>query len=1091
MKKLKLPFYGSAPGLCSNLKHSIWISSALLLISNATLANHPFSIAHPIAIDFAKTKQEKPIRGKVLDAATGQPLIGVTIKVLGKTNATSSDDMGNFEIKASANDILEVSYIGYLKSETTILASTNTVEISLKADQGNLEEVVVTGYGTQRKKDLTGSVAVVDVNQLKSQPTASAVEALQGRATGVQIVTDGAPGATPQVKIRGFSTINNNEPLYIIDGVPFEGKLSWLNNNDIESMQVLKDASAASIYGARANNGVIIITTKSGKTGKTQIGFDAYYGIQVPNSSRFPKMLNPQQALDIENQVYGRNNTLPDYLVAGDKIGHNITDADVDMSKYNYDAKSRADFYQITKANKAGTDWFKELSQNAPTQSYQLSATGGTEDAKYAMSAGYLGQKGAIIHTGFEKFNIRANTSFSAFNNKLRFGENLQYSFTKGHGIGVNTNVAGDYMGDGSALGFAYRIHNIVPVYDEGGNFAGTLGGQYGNGENPVAMAYRAKDNVNKNNFFFGNAFSEVDILDGLMFRTNFGLKYENFNGLSYRYPNPEFTEGNFSNSMSEYFGYSTEWTWTNTLNYRKKIADHSFNVLLGTEAISNRYRQLDGSGRDFFSMSSLDYLYLDAAGGSKTSGSDGSVGSMFSLFGKLDYSFKDRYLLSATVRRDGSSNFGPNNLYGVFPGISGAWRLSEEDFLKESTWLNDLKIRAGYGVNGNQRIPSDQYLRRFASELNSSSYPINGTVLTGMWLSDYDNPNVKWEQVAAVNLGVDFSILQGDIDGSVDWYNKKTTDMLYRLPLPAIAGGRANSPFVNIGEMQNKGIEFSLNYHYGRRQQSEFTLDLSGNISRNVNKIVALAPNVNQQIYGAFRGMETSILKAGEAYGSFYGYNVIGIYQNDSDVANTAAYTGARPGGLKYEDVDGNGVIDNLDRKVIGSPHPDFVYSLNINGTYKNFDFMLYFYGSQGNKNYEATRYFTDFGVFSGSKSERLLDMWSPENPNSMTPVPGTDKASNFEYASSSYYVQDASFLKLKNLQIGYNFPTEKIFKKDSGVNRFRMYFGVTNLFTITKYSGLDPEVSATPSAYPALGVDFGVYPQSRQYMLGLSLGF
>src|SRR5690606_5021839 len=366
-----------------------------------------------------------------------------------------------------------------------------------------LEEVVVTGYGAQRRKDLTGSVAVVNVDQLKSQPAASAVEALQGRATGVQIVNDGAPGATPAIKIRGYSTINNNEPLYVIDGVPYEGKLSWLNQNDIESMQVLKDASAASIYGSRANNGVIIVTTKNGRSGsKPQINFDAYYGVQVPNSSRFPKMLSPQQKLDLNNKVNGTNNVLPDYLIAGSKIRADVTASDADMSKYKY-ADNKEEFYLITKANKAGTDWFKELSQNAPTQSYQLSTVGGGETASYAVSGGYLGQKGTVIHTGFERFNVRSNTNFSAFNKKLRFGENMQYSMTKGHGIGVNTNTAGDYIGEGSAIGFAYRIKNIIPVYDEGGNFAGSRGG-WGNGENPVAIAYRAKDNMNKSNFFFG-----------------------------------------------------------------------------------------------------------------------------------------------------------------------------------------------------------------------------------------------------------------------------------------------------------------------------------------------------------------------------------------------------------------------------------------------------------------------------------------------------------------------------------------------------------------------------------------------------------
>ncbi|MDQ1149307.1 TonB-linked SusC/RagA family outer membrane protein [Sphingobacterium zeae] len=408
-------------------------------------------------VSLMKTKsvQQTPIKGVVKDASTGQGITGVSVKVKGSSTGTSTDENGAFTIQGKVGDVLIVSYIGYKSTEVTV-SSKADLAISLTASQDALEEVVVTGYSTQRKKDLTGSVAVVNTDQLKTTPAASAVESLQGRATGVQVVTDGAPGSTPQIKIRGYSTINNNEPLYVIDGVPFEGKLSWLNQNDIETMQVLKDASAASIYGSRANNGVVIITTKSGKSGKPQINFDAYYGVQVPNSGRFPKMLSPQQIYNLNDN----KDPLPDYLLAGDVSGNKVTPADADMSKYNY-ADNKEEFYQITKANKAGTNWFKELSQNAPTQSYQLNTVGGGENASYAVSGGYLGQKGTVIHTGFERFNVRSNTNFSAFNKKLRFGENMQYSMTKGHGVGVNTNTAGDYIGEGSAIGFAYRIKNI------------------------------------------------------------------------------------------------------------------------------------------------------------------------------------------------------------------------------------------------------------------------------------------------------------------------------------------------------------------------------------------------------------------------------------------------------------------------------------------------------------------------------------------------------------------------------------------------------------------------------------------------------
>lgn len=1028
--------------------------------------------------------QEIPIKGVVKDATTGQAIIGVSVKIKGTSKGTSTDADGAFTIQGKVGDVLVVSYIGYSSAEVTVTGKAD-LTISLNSAEGALEEVVVTGYSTQRKKDLTGSVAVVNTDQLKTTPAASAVESLQGRATGVQVVTDGAPGATPAIKIRGFSTINNNEPLYVIDGVPYEGKLSWLNQNDIESMQVLKDASAASIYGSRANNGVIIITTKSGKSGKPQISLDTYYGVQVPNRGRFPKMLNPQEVYKIN----GNKGDLPDYLLYGSLSGSDIDPKNVDMSKYNY-ADNKEEFFQITKANKAGTDWFKELSQNAPTQSYQLSAVGGGENASYAVSGGYLGQKGTVIHTGFERFNVRSNTNFSAFNKKLRFGENMQYSMTKGHGIGVNTNTAGDYIGEGSAIGFAYRIKNIIPVYDEGGNFAGSKGG-WGNGENPVAIAYRAKDDVNRSNLFFGNAFGEYDILKGLTFRTSFGIKYENYYGVDYTYPNLEFQEGSANNGIAETAGYNTEWTWTNTLNYKANFNDvHNLNILLGTEAIDNSHRQVKGTGNDYFITNNLDYFYV-TSGGKKSGESEGNYGSLFSMFGKVDYSYKDRYILSATVRRDGSSNFGPNNKYGVFPGASAAWRLSQEDFMKNISWLNDLKIRAGYGITGNQRIPGYQYLKRFQLSQNSSSYPIGGNLVSGMWISDYQNENVKWEQVKSLNLGLDFSILEGKIDGTFDWYNKKTTDMLFALPLPATAVGRGNSPYLNVGDMQNKGVELSLNYHHKQHDPNKFDFDLGVNFSKNDNKILSLAPGVEQVVYGAFRSMETSIMKAGSPFGAFYGFKVAGIYQNTGELTQYASYDLARVGGFRFEDINNDGKIDEGDKTIIGSPHPDFTYAINFNARYQNFDMMMYFYGSKGNENYEATRYFTDFGVFDGQKSTRLQDMWSTENTLGAVPSITKDKVSPNEYASSTYYIQDASFFKMKNFQIGYNFQTDKIFGSNTGVKRLRAYLGVTNLFTITKYKGLDPEVTATPSKYPALGVDFGVYPQSRQYMLGVSVGF
>lgn len=1053
------------------------------------------------------------VSGTVMDAS-GAPLIGVNVLVQGTDNGTSTDLDGRFTLEdLDENAILVFSYIGYQTQQVALGGRTNLL-VTMVEDLTTLEEVVVVGYGTQLKKDLTGSVAVVDVRDMKAQPAASPIESLQGKATGVHIINDGAPGATPQIRIRGFSTINNNNPLYIIDGVPYEGKLSWLNSSDIESLQVLKDASAASIYGARANNGVVIITTKNGQPGDPKISFNMYYGTQRPNRSRFPEFLNPQQYGEYVYQRYinagktpgltGTTGTnygsdpltpvLPDYLVAGTKTGHEVTAADADPSKYNYSLEDPSQFYQITKANKEGTNWFEEITRNAPMQNYQLSISGGTDKSSYALSGGFFDQKGTFKYTKFKRYTLRSNTSFKLFNDRVTIGENFQYSHTSGNGFGVNENTSGSYQGEASPIGWAYRIQTIVPVYDIKGNFGGTRGDKLGNADNPLAILYRGKDNINNSNQLFGNTYADIQILDDLKFRTNFGLRYEEWGGKSIGYPNPERSEASFDNNvLNEYQGDGQEWTWTNTLTYAHNFNDiHRLTVLAGTEAIKGSYHSLNGSGRDFFVTGDLNYYYINTAA-SNSAGSSGGTSSLFSIFGRVDYSFMSKYLLSATLRRDGSSNFGPENRFGLFPAASAAWRLSEESFTDNAVWMDDMKIRAGYGVTGNQSIPSFQYLRRFASSINSSSYPITGGELaSGLWTSNYDNAAIKWEERTSVNVGLDYSLFNYAIDGSIDWFSTETDGVLYPVPQPTAAVGKGSSPFINSGDIKNTGIEFAINYHHNLSANSDaFAFDIGASISSYKNTLVNLAPTVSEQPYLTLRGVTTSIMKAGAPLGAFYGYQVIGINQSESDIESSATYTGARVGGFKYEDVSGpedvpDGIIDGFDRTVIGNPHPDFIYSLSFNAAYKNFDLTMFFNGTQGNELFDLTRQYTDFYAFPGAVSVRTLDAWSPENPESMIPS-AYDEPPTIEFQSSSYYVQDGSFFRMKNLQLGYTLPVEDLF--NSPYTSLRVYVSATNLFTITSYSGMDPEVSQYSSTFTAPGVDMGVYPIPRQYLVGVNI--
>ncbi|WP_447641882.1 MULTISPECIES: SusC/RagA family TonB-linked outer membrane protein [Chitinophagaceae] len=1056
---------------------------------------------------------QKVVTGRVVDSTTSKPLSSISVQVKGTNVIAITDDQGNFSINVPPNGTtLDISGPSYLNQSIDISGRTDAGVILLREQVTQLEQVVVIGYSSVKKKDITGSVTVVNTSELKEQPASSPVEALQGKATGVQIVNDGSPGSTPQIRIRGNTSIYNNDPLFVIDGMPYQGKLSWLSSDDIESMQVLKDASAASIYGSRANNGVVIITTKIGRKGSPKISLNVYNGTQAPMSDRFPKYLNPQQFAQYVWDQYsnagvpiagstmadyygsGATPTLPDYLLAGTAVGQNVTSAEADPSNYNYSPTNSTTFYQITKANKGGTNWFKEITHNAPIQNYELSILGGGDNANYAISGGMYDQQGTIKYTSFKRYYIRANSNFTALGGALKLGENAQYSYTRGIGFATNPNVAGSYAGEGSPVGWAYRIQTIVPVYDIMGNFAGTRGSGLGNADNPLAILYRGKDNYANDNQFFGSVYADLKIVKGLNLKTTFGTTYDNYAGVSIGYPDPERSEASFVNSLSEYQGWVTQWTWTNTLTYHQRWDKHDFTVMGGTEAIKATGRALTGGGNSFALFGDINYYYLSTATASLTSSSNVPTGynnTLASLFAKADYAFDDKYILSATIRRDGSSNFGPNHRYGTFPAASAAWRVSKENFMNNVFWVNDLKLRVGYGATGNQGIPWFQFLKTYQQAVGTSSYPIGGSALSsGIWTNSYDNPDIKWEALKSWNIGLDFTLFSNKIDGSFDWYNKKTTDMLYPVPLLSQAVGGGASPYVNIGSMSNKGVEFSLNYHYNADaiNKDAFKFDLGASISRNVNKVLALAPTVTNQLYGGNRNVTSSILAPGQPFGEFYGYKVIGINQSASDITNSAEYSGARVGGFKYQDVNKDGTITPDDRTYLGSPYPAFIYSLSFNSSWHRFDVSMFFNASYGNKIFDETRYYTDLNGFYGAVSSRLLNAWSPTNTKSMVPSPYYN-APLLENASNSYYVQPGSYFRMKLLQIGYNFVIPKSFKER--ISGIKLYVSGTNLFTITKYSGLDPEVSQFASTFSAPGVDLGMYPSSRQYLVGLNVTF
>jgi TonB-linked SusC/RagA family outer membrane protein len=1044
------------------------------------------------------------ITGRVVDDQQ-QGLPGVNVVLKGTSTGAVTNTEGNYSLVVpDGGGTLVFSFIGYVNQEVAI-GNQTTINVTLRSDIKSLSEVVVVGYGQQKRGNLTGSVAVVDIQTLKSQPAASAVEALQGKAAGVNIVNDGSPGSTPQIRIRGYSTVNNNDPLYIVDGTPYQGNISWLNQNDIESLQVLKDASAASIYGSRANNGVVIITTKKGKEGPPQITFDAYYGVSTPRTEAYPTFLSPLQFAQYQFSAYrnagqnpgdyigsmygtGQDPILPTYLIAGSAVGLNVRDSDADPAKYNYDPTR---FYQITKANQAGTDWMRAIMHSAPVQNYQIGASGGSKNSTYSIAAGYLDQQGIIKYTGFKRYTLRANSQISAFKNRLRFGENALFSRTDGVGFATNPSVPGNYNVENNPINAVYKMQPIIPIYDIGGNFAGAKGSNLGDGSNPVALLYRAKDNFRRENRLFGNVFAEVDLLEGLTARTNYAASLSNYNSQRITYPNLEAPTGSGANSYSPTQGYETQWTWTNTLSYKKTFKqDHDVSVLAGTEAIRNTFRDLSASRNGFFLLGDQNYYYLNAGSSNITNSETGSISSLYSLFGRIDYGFRDKYLFSATLRRDGSSNFGTLNRFGYFPAVSGAWRISGEEFAKNLTWVQDLKLRVGYGETGNQNIPANNAVDVYQSLNTSSFYPINGTntLVPGVRQNQIGNPQLKWEQLKSTNIGIDFTLFNGILDGSLDVYRRITSGMLFPVPLPSQTAGMASSPYVNAGSMRNQGVEVVLNYHYGQKNTGDFKFDVGLNFASNANELLQLAPGINNAPYGNFRSLTTTIFQVGKPYGEFYGYQQAGIFQNAQEVAESSQ-PGARVGGIKFADANNDGVFSSADRTNLGSPLPQFTYGLNLNFSYRNFDLTSFFYGSQGNKLYNINRYYTDFQVFPSPASTRLLDAWTPTNTNTMVPAPSS-LASAIEYQSSSYYIEDGSFFRMKNLQLGYTLKNPDVLKR-VGLARVRLYASVTNLFTLTRYSGLDPEISQTNQTFNLPGIDFGVYPNPRQFLIGINAGF
>ncbi|WP_374950183.1 SusC/RagA family TonB-linked outer membrane protein [Mucilaginibacter sp.] len=1041
--------------------------------------------------------------GRVTGSDDKLPVVGASVRIKGTTTGTQTDVNGQFTLNVSTGNVLVVSYIGYTPQEVTV-GSGDQISVVLQAASNSLNEVVVTGYTSQRKKDISGSVSTVNVSEAIKIPTSNAEQFLQGQASGVTAITQGAPGAGAQILVRGISNFGDSGPLIVIDGVQ-GGNLGNVNPNDIESISVLKDAGATAIYGVAGGNGVVLVTTKRGKTGKSVFTYDAYYGTTRPLGGNPFNVLNAKDYLALVKQVEPKsglflaNGGIADYGAQGSFNGANVKGQfaagapEVDAARYKLDEFNPNNDYLIQKYdNNIGTDWFHAIFKPASTQSHTISGSGANDKNSYYFSGGYIDQKGTLIESYFKRAQARVNTTFN-IKDHFRVGESATLFYTLSPN-GQGGIPGGGNLNEGNAISEVYRIEPQIPIYDVAGNYAGTYAGptQLGNAINPVALQERQRNNQNKFWNMEGTVFAEADILTHFTVRTAFsGFVRNSYNtAINYRqYDSGEAHGGN--NSFSEYARYENAYNWTNTINYGQIFGKHNVKFLAGYEQKQYSSRELQASANN---LPSLDPSFVTVANGTPVTApfsTNFQPTSIQSLFGRLDYIYNDRYILGATIRRDASSVFAPGKRVGYFPSVSLGWRVSQEAFMKGVTWVNDLKLRGSYGASGFQgNVGGANASTLFGLNKGSSFYAIDGSISSptqGFFNRTIGNAATTWETDKITNVGFDATLFN-KLDVTAEYYIKKSSDLLFNPALPATTGGAAQ-PYVNLGEVQNKGFDLSVNY------RDKIGSDLGFNVGINVT---TFKNNINSAPY-SFTQVGSRIgdivrQTVGHPIGSFYGYDVIGYFSSAADVAGSPAQADAAPGRFKYRDVNGDNKITDADRTYFGKGSPDFTYGLNLGLNYKGFDFSAVFYGSQGNDNFNYVKYWTNFySSLTGNKGNDLyFNSWSPTNLNPKAPI--AEVASTFSSAGvvNSYYLENGSFLKMRVAQLGYTFGSGI---KKIGVDKLNVYIQGTNLFTITKYTGLDPEIqslSRDANGGNSPGVDFGNYPNNeRKFILGVRLSF
>lgn len=1038
--------------------------------------------------------QQKRITGRVTDNS-GAPLPGVNILEKGTINGAITDSDGRYALTvAGPSSVLTFSFIGYTSKDVTV-GSLNTVDVVLAEMVSALDEIVVVGYSTQARKSLTGSVSQVGAAELSESAATNPITRLQGKIAGVTILNQHTPGEGSTIRIRGMTTINDANPLYVVDGVP-GGSYS---PNDVETITILKDAAAQSIYGARAANGVVLITTKGGKKNqKVQMNVNVRQGFTTPG--KFYDLLNTREWAEMlwleaknagvvgySHQQFGSGPTpvIPDYIFPTAAMNG---DPRTDMSLYDNKIalEDGDDTYLITKTS-PGTDFYGETTRNAAYKEYTLDIAGGTQNATYAFMLGYTDEQGIFKYTGFDRYSFRGNVTASPAK-WIDVGANVGLQYTTDRG------AQGDNS-ESSLISWCYRMPTAVPVYDESGTtFAGSRPTAMGNSQNAAFLAWANQYDKTSQMTVSGNTFVKFNILKGLSAKSLIGINQYGYNTENFDFFEVAHAERGSYDSFNKSNGAGLNWTWTNTLEYGLRTGDHDIKLIAGTEAYDNTSTSIS-AGRQQYPFKDPNYMTLNT-GLRSISNSDGnSAYSLFSVFGRANYTYADKYMVEAVVRRDGSSRFGKEK-YGIFPAFSVGWRLSEEAFMASTKqWLNEMKIRAGWGAVGNDRMGNYNSYTQFAYSEGSASYGMTGNNTTfsntGFYQSTFGNTDVKWEATTTTNVGIDASLFN-HWTLTFDVWQRKTSDMLYQKQLPLVLG-TATRPSINIGEMKNTGFDLELGYS-NTALNGDFYYSADLVFSHYKNELTKLTDVATDFYQGSgYREKYYTRTQTGHAFPEFYGYIVDGIFQSSEEAAahSPAFGTYNKAGHFKYRDVSGpDGVPDNIinsyDRTYIGSPHPDFTAGLSLNFGYKGVSVMTTLYASVGNELVNYVSRFIDYTQFESGKSKRrLYESWgSPylkSNADATMPIIYSNDTPHQE--PSTAFLEDGSFLRMKTLRVGYDL--NRIL--NNKFSTLQVYFQGSNLFTLTKYPGLDPEISG---AGINMGIDSGAWPTRRQFLFGISFG-